>query len=105
MNNIIAIAQIVVAALLIILILLQRRDSDMAGFLGGGSGGGGFYQQRRGLERLFFTLTIVLTVVFAGLALTNLLITGPVTTDSTDQNATSTPVSASATTEPITTTP
>ncbi len=72
--NTIAIIQIVIAVALIALILLQQRDSDLSGFLGGGGGGGGgFYQQRRGLERLFFTLTIILTVAFAALALTSLL--------------------------------
>ncbi len=74
MSQTIAIIQIVIAVALIILILLQQRGSDSSGFLGSGGGGGGdFYQQRRGLERLFFVLTIVLTIAFAGLALTSLL--------------------------------
>ena len=75
MTDTISIIQIVIAVALIILILLQQSDSDSAGFLGGGGGGGGngFYQQRRGLERLFFALTIILIVAFAALALTSLL--------------------------------
>lgn len=100
MNQTIAIIQIIIAVALIILILLQQRDANISGFLGGGGGGdGGFYQQRRGLERLFFALTIVLTIVFAGLALTSLLYhEAPAPTDLAP-NATSTePISASSTT-------
>lgn len=69
MQQFITIAQVVIAVLLIVLILMQQRDSDLSNFLGGGSGGSGFYQQRRGLERLFFALTIVCIVAFIGLAL------------------------------------
>ncbi len=76
MQNIIPVAQVIVSIFLIIAILLQQRDSDMSGFLGAGGGGGGsgFYQQRRGLERTLFVSTIVLTVLFAGLAILNLFI-------------------------------
>jgi protein translocase SecG subunit len=96
MQDTISIIQIIVSVALIVLILLQQRDSDTAGFLGGGGGGGtGVYQQRRGLDRLFFTLTIILAVVFAGLALTSLLYApGPVAPVEAP-NATSTPAAAS----------
>ncbi len=74
MKDTIAIIQIIVSAALIILILLQQREGGSAGFLGGGGGGNdGFYQQRRGIEKLFFSLTIILAVIFAGLAMTSLL--------------------------------
>jgi protein translocase SecG subunit len=98
--NTISILQIIVAVALIVLILLQQRDADISGFLGGGGGGGGFYQQRRGLERLFFALTIVLTIVFAALALTSLFYAP--TPSSTDTNASSTPAQVTAsTTTPV----
>jgi len=96
--NTISILQIIVAVALIILILLQQRDADISGFLGGGGGGGGFYQQRRGLERLFFVLTIILTLVFAGLALTSLFYTeSPIGTDSTGNASSTTPIVATST--------
>ncbi len=89
--NTIAILQIIVAVALIVLIMLQQRDGDAAGFLGGGGGSSnGFYQQRRGIERLFFALTIILTVVFAALALTSLFYHDPVESTNSTENASST---------------
>lgn len=73
--QILTIAQIVVSILIIILILLQERSSaGGAGGIFGGVGEGGFYQTRRGLEKLLFAITIILTVIFAALALLNLII-------------------------------
>jgi preprotein translocase subunit SecG len=62
----ISIIQIALAIAIIILILLQERSSGMSGLLGGDSGG--FYQARRGMERTIFYLTIILCIVFVGLA-------------------------------------
>ena len=69
-----SIAQIAVSVLVIALILLQDRSSDMGGGIFGGGETGGFYQARRGLERIVFVSTIVLIIVFAGLALAHFLI-------------------------------
>ena len=71
--NILTIAQIGVSILIIILVLLQERSSGTSGLFGGGDGGG-FYQARRGLERTIFIATVVLTVIFATLALVNLFL-------------------------------
>lgn len=62
---------IAVSLLLIVLILLQERSSATSGIFG--SGASGFYQTRRGAEKAIFIATIVLTIVFAGLAIANLL--------------------------------
>ncbi len=62
----IAIVQIVLSVAIIALILLQERSSGMSGLLGGG--GEGYYQARRGMEKLVFYATIVLTIVFVVLA-------------------------------------
>ncbi len=75
LHNLISIAQVVISVLVIALILMQERSS--AGGLGGLMGGGGdsgFYQTRRGMEKFLFVATIVLIVLFASLALVNLLI-------------------------------
>ncbi len=64
---IIAIIQIILSALIITLILLQERSSGMSGLLGGD--GGGYYQARRGMEKLVFYATIVLSVAFVALAI------------------------------------
>lgn len=71
--NILTIAQIGVSILIVILVLLQERSSGTSGLFGGGDGGG-FYQARRGLERTIFIATVVLTVIFAALALVNLFL-------------------------------
>ncbi len=72
-SKIIPIAQIVVSALLIALIMLQERSSGLSGFLGGGDSGNSFYQTRRGLEKIVFVSTIVLAIVFAIVALLDLV--------------------------------
>ncbi len=74
--SVVSVAQIVVAILLMGLILLQERGSESSGLFGGGGGdmGGGFYQRRRGFERFTFIATVVLVIVFAGLAVVNLFI-------------------------------
>ena len=66
-NMILGILQIIVSVALIILVLLQERSSGISGLMGGGEGG--YYQTRRGLEKMIFAATIILAVVFAGLAL------------------------------------
>ena len=58
----IAIIQIILSVVIITLILLQERSSGMSGLLGGS--GEGYYQARRGMEKLVFYSTIVLSVVF-----------------------------------------
>jgi len=66
-----ALAQIIIAILIVALILLQQRDAGMSGILGGD--GMGFYQARRGLEKMVFYATIVLSVIFAGLSIFQLI--------------------------------
>lgn len=65
----IPIIQIIVSIALIVLILLQERSAGLSGIFGGE---GGFYQTRRGLEKMIFIGTIVLTAVFLGLAVLQL---------------------------------
>ncbi len=66
-----AIIQIAIAILIVVLILLQERSAGLSGIFGGE--GGGFYQTRRGLEKIIFTSTIVLAIVFVGLAVFQLV--------------------------------
>ena len=68
----IAIIQIILSVLIITLILLQERSSGMSGLMGGS--GEGYYQARRGMEKIIFYSTIVLSVVFVGLAVYQLFI-------------------------------
>ena len=73
MESFITFLQIVVSIVLVTLILIQERSSGAGGAFGGG-GGGGFYQARRGLEKVVFVSTVVLVILFAGLALLNLVL-------------------------------
>jgi protein translocase SecG subunit len=68
-----AIAQIVVSVILIVLVLIQERSAGLGGIFGGG-GGGASYQTRRGLERVIYWGTIGAAVLFAVLALLNLVL-------------------------------
>lgn len=63
----VAVVQIILSALIITLILLQERSSGMSGLMGGS--GEGYYQARRGMEKLVFYATIVLSVAFVALAI------------------------------------
>ena len=63
----IAIIQIILSALIITLILLQERSSGMSGLMGGS--GEGYYQARRGMEKMVFYATIVLSILFVALAI------------------------------------
>lgn len=69
----VTIAQIIISAVIIILILLQD-PSEAGGVFGGGTNYGGFYQTKRGLEKVVFVATIVFAVLFAALALLNLVL-------------------------------
>jgi protein translocase SecG subunit len=69
--NIIRIIQAVVGILIITAILLQQRSSGLSAIFGGE--GGGFYHSRRGLEKIIFIGTIVLTIIFIALSIYSLL--------------------------------
>ncbi|MDP2734908.1 MAG: preprotein translocase subunit SecG [bacterium] len=66
------IVQVVVAVLLVAAILLQQRGGGLGGAFGGE--GGGVYSTRRGLQRKLYLATVVLGVLFIGLALLNLVL-------------------------------
>ena len=63
--------QIVVAILLMLSILLPNRGAGLSGVFGGG---GDVFRTKRGLEKTLFTATIILSVLFFGIAFTGLII-------------------------------
>jgi len=69
--RIIQISQIVIAILLTTAILLQNRGTGLSGVFGGSSG---VYRTKRGVEKMLFTTTIVLAILFFGLSLSRLLL-------------------------------
>lgn len=71
MNTVLNIVQLVIAILLIIVILVQQRGSGLGGVFGGE---GNVYRTKRGAEKVLFISTIVLAVLFLGIAFVNFLL-------------------------------
>ena len=65
------IIQIILGILLAGSILLQRQGSGLSGAFGGE---GEFHHTKRGLEKFLFTATIVLAILFFGVAVANIIL-------------------------------
>lgn len=75
MNVFLSIAQIILGIALIAGVLLQAKGEELGGAFGGAQSG--VYQTRRGLDRVLFTITIVVAIAFFALALVNVIIFRP----------------------------
>ncbi len=64
------IIQIVLSVLLIIVVLLQNKGGGISGIFGGSSN---VYSTKRGVDKILHTGTIIISIVFFGLALFRLL--------------------------------
>ena len=71
MKNFIVITQIIVAILLMISILMQGRGSGLSGVFGGTSA---VYRTKRGIEKFLNKASIVLFILFVGLAIASLIL-------------------------------
>ncbi len=69
--RIIQVAQLVISVLLIAAVLMQNRGTGLSGVFGGSSG---VYRTKRGVEKMLFTGTIVLAVLFFGLSIARLFL-------------------------------
>jgi len=67
----ISLIQIIVAIFLVVFILLQQRGTALGSAFGGD--GGSFYGARRGIQKQLYWGTIVLAILFIGLALLRLI--------------------------------
>ena len=63
--------QIIVSLLLITVILLQQRGTGLGGVFGGE---GAVFRTKRGIEKSLFYATIVLAILFFGIALANVVL-------------------------------
>lgn len=63
MKSFLTIFQVVVAILLILTILMQEKGVGLSATFGGG---GEFYRSRRGIDRMLFIFTVVLSLLFIG---------------------------------------
>ena len=75
MSTYLNLALVIVSIGLIVLVLLQSKGAGLGG-LGGGDFGGSGYHVRRGVERLIFNLTIILSILFFLLALLSVTLGG-----------------------------
>lgn len=64
-----SIIQVITAILLVIAILLQSRGSGLGMAFGGD---GNSYRTKRGMEKTLHLATIILSIIFFGIALANL---------------------------------
>lgn len=71
MNVFLSIAQIVLGVALIAGVLLQAKGEELGGAFGGAQG---VYQTRRGLDRVLFTITIIIAIAFFVLAMINVVV-------------------------------
>ena len=71
LESILNILQIILAVLLVIAIMLQARGTGLGAAFGGG---GNVYRTKRGAEKKIFQVTIVLSILFFGVALANALV-------------------------------
>ncbi|MBI5254693.1 preprotein translocase subunit SecG [Candidatus Falkowbacteria bacterium] len=71
MKNIILIAEVVIAILLMVSILLQGRGAGLSGVFGGSSA---VYRTKRGIEKFLTIFSVVLFIIFVGLAITSLIL-------------------------------
>jgi preprotein translocase subunit SecG len=74
MKNFLDIALIIISVSLILSVILQSKGAGLGGLTGADTGG--VFTARRGIERVLFWITIVLSVVFFALVLVVILFAG-----------------------------
>jgi len=65
---------IITSIALIASVILQSKGAGLGGLTGGDAGG--VFSARRGIEKTLFRITIGLSVVFFGLAIATVIVTG-----------------------------
>ncbi len=70
-QTILSAAQAILAALLVLAILVQNRGAGLGGAFGGD---GNVYRTKRGVEKRLHQATIVLAILFFGVALASALV-------------------------------
>ncbi|MDP3724706.1 MAG: preprotein translocase subunit SecG [bacterium] len=69
MQTLLPLLQMLTAGTLIAVILLQAKGTGLSSTFGGA---GMFYQSRRGIEKIFFRLTVALAVIVGILSVLNI---------------------------------
>ena len=73
MNKFLDISLIITSVGLIISVILQSKGAGLGGLTGADTGG--VFTARRGIERVLFWVTIVLSVVFFALVIASIIVT------------------------------
>lgn len=73
MKSLLPYVQIILSVLLVAIVLLQRTGAQVGGAFGGSDNWSSAFHTRRGLEKVLFTATIIIAVLFALSALFNLV--------------------------------
>ena len=73
MENVLDIALIITSIALVLSVILQSKGAGLGGL--SGSDTGGVFTARRGIERVLFWVTIVLSVVFFTLVIASIIVT------------------------------
>lgn len=71
MDNFILITEIILGIALVILIVLQSKGTGLGSTFGGDMG---FYGTKRGAEKIFFVMTIIVSILFLLIALLNAIL-------------------------------
>jgi preprotein translocase subunit SecG len=74
MKSLLPYVQIILSVLLVSAILLQRTGAQVGGAFGGSDNMSSAFHTRRGFEKVLFTATIVIAVLFAVSALITLVL-------------------------------
>jgi preprotein translocase subunit SecG len=74
LNVFLSIAQIILAIALIATVLIQSKGEELGGVFGGAQS---VYQTRRGVDKLLFTITVLLAIAFFALAIVNVIVSAP----------------------------
>lgn len=69
-NQVFSIIQIILGLLLVVLILLQQKGTGLGSTFGGELS---FYRTKRGVEKLLFYATIIVSTLFLAIAVVSLL--------------------------------
>lgn len=71
MQNILSVVQIILGVLLVVVIMLQQSGSGLGAGFGGSSS---VFTTKRGVDKILFQATIVISILFFAIALAGILI-------------------------------
>ncbi|MFA6554735.1 MAG: preprotein translocase subunit SecG [Candidatus Paceibacterota bacterium] len=73
MKSLLPYFQIILSVVLVVVILLQKTGNQVGGAFGGSDNFSSAFHTRRGFEKVLFTTTIIIAILFAVSALISLI--------------------------------